>query len=266
VRLYRRSNDRPGLAEALALLSFMEFEAPPGGSHRAVAAADEALRLARDGDDRWVTIMALCANLWTVMPDLAAAKQLAQEALSITRELGVPGQEAMVLSNIGFAALEAGDYDYARSALADAIELHRTVVDDVTGFALGLGNLGLVATLQGDDQEAQSLLQEGLQTCLEHGLVRPLSEGLVALAALAARSRDHARAARLCGAAAAMACDAPSETDRKLEAEARDSGTAVLGAAGWHAEWERGRELRFEDAIADALGGRAHEEPGRQDG
>ena len=254
VRLYRRSEDASGLAEALAELSFMEFEAPAGDSHRGPAAAKEALELARGARDRWVTVLALCANLWHVVPDLAAAKRLADEALSIARELGVPGQQAMVLSNIGFAALEQGDYAYARTATAEAVALHRTVVDDVTGFAVGLGNLGLVATLQGDDQEAYAALRETLRTCLEHGLVRPLSESLVAMAALAARTADHARAARLCGAAAAMACDAPTGTDRRLEAEARESACAVLGAERWGTEWDCGHRLHFEDSITYALG------------
>jgi hypothetical protein len=160
----------------------------------------------------------------------------------------------MVLSNIGFRALEEGEYGYAREATAEAVRLHRTVVDDVTGFAVGLGNLGLVATLEREDQQAYAALRETLRTCLEHGLARPLSESLVAMAALAARTADHLRAARLCGAAAAMACDAPTGTDRKLELEAREAACAALGAERWRSEWEHGHELRFEEAIGYALG------------
>jgi non-specific serine/threonine protein kinase len=160
----------------------------------------------------------------------------------------------MVLSNIGFRAIEEGDYAYARAATAQAVALQRSRADDITGLAIGLGNLGLVATLEGDAAEARPALRECLLTCREHGLVRPLAEALVALAALAAREADHARAARLCGAASALACDAPTATDQKLQAEARESGCAALGAAGWDQEWARGRGLGFEAAIAYALG------------
>src|SRR5205814_9202638 len=138
---------------SLAELSFMEFEAPTGNGERAAAAGEEALERARAAGDPWVTLFALCANLW-LASDYAAAKRLAGEALGIAHELGVLDQRAMVLSNIGFRAIEEGDYAYARRATAEAVALHRTEVDDVTGFVIGLGNLGLVATLEGDDEEA----------------------------------------------------------------------------------------------------------------
>src|SRR4051794_37881245 len=112
-------------------------------------------------------MLALCANPWHHGPDHTAPDRLPYEAPPLAGELGVPGQEAMVLSNIGFAALEEGDYQYAREATAEAVLLHRTVVDDVTGFAVCLGNLGLVATLEDDRQQAQSALSETLRTCLE---------------------------------------------------------------------------------------------------
>jgi hypothetical protein len=51
-----------------------------------------------------------------------------------------------------------------------------------------------------------------------------------------------------------LACDAPTRTDRKLEAEARETASAALGAEQWSTEWERGRRLRFDEAIAYALG------------
>jgi predicted ATPase len=253
VQLYRGADDLPGLVQALAELSFMEFESPPGGAERAAAAGAEALSVARESGDGWAMLFALAANLW-LAPSLAAAKLLADEALSIARRLGVLDQEAMVLSNVGFRALEDGDYDYAREATAAVVALHRRAVDDVAGFAVGLGNLGLVATMRRDDREADAALRETLQTCREHGLVRPLAETMVAMAVLAARATDHTRAARLCGAAAAMACDAPTMTDRRLAAEACASASATLGEARWRSEWERGHELGFEDAIAYALG------------
>jgi tetratricopeptide (TPR) repeat protein len=237
----------------LSELSFMEFESPTGGADRADAAGQEALEVARTLDDDWVTLFALCANLW-LASDLAVARRLADDALAIARRLGVPDQQTMLLSNIGFRALEDGDYEYAHEATAEAVALHRRTVDDVAGFAVSLGNLGLVATMRGDDEEADAALRQTLLTCLEHGLARPVSEALAAMAALSARKADHERAARLCGAAAAMACDAPTTTDRKLEAEARELATAVLRSERWREEWEEGRRLRFDEAIRYALG------------
>jgi tetratricopeptide (TPR) repeat protein len=252
VRLYRRASDVAGLSQSLAELSFMEFEAPSVGPRRAEAAGREALELARAANDPWTTLFALSANVW-LAPDYDAAQRLAEEALAIARQLGVLDQQAMILSNIGFRAIEEGDYPYGRAATAEAVALLRDEVDDITGFAIGLGNLGLVATLEGEHDEAQAALDEVLRACREHGLVRPVAESLVALAALAARSAQPARAARLCGAADAMACDAPTGTDRKLQAEARETGCAALGTERWRSEWERGRELGFDDAIAYAL-------------
>jgi predicted ATPase len=253
VQLYASAGDARGEAQALAELSFMEFESPTGGESRAAVAGVESLRIARVAGDDWVTLFALCANLWLAR-DLDAAKRVADEALAIARRLGVLDQQAMLLSNIGFRALEDGDYAYAREATADAVDLHRRQVDDVAGFAVSLGNLGLVAAMSGDDQEADTALRETLKTCREHGLARPCSEALIAMAALAARAADPVRAARLCGAAASLACDAPTTTDRELEGEARGSGRAVLGDERWEREWDHGRGLGFDDAIAYALG------------
>jgi hypothetical protein len=108
--------------------------------------------------------------------------------------------------------------------------------------------------LRGDDQEAAAALRETLRTCREHGLARPRSEALIAMAALAARTSEHVRAARLCGAAASLACDAPTATDRKLDREAQESGRAALGDERWQRACDDGRRLGFDDAIAFALG------------
>jgi predicted ATPase/tetratricopeptide (TPR) repeat protein len=253
VELYRSAGDGSGLAQSMAELSFMEFESPDGGAERAAAAGLEALNVARTLDDDWVMLFALCANLW-LAPDLDAAKRVAGDALTIARRLGVLDQQTMLLSNIGFRALEDGDYAYAREATAEAVALHRRAVDDVAGFAVSLGNFGLVATVREDDEEADAALRETLRTCHEHGLARPVAEALRAMAALAARQGDHTRAARLCGAAAALAPDAPTETDQKLEAEARRSAEAVLGVDGWRAEWDEGGRLSYDAAISYALG------------
>jgi len=252
VRLYRRAADASGLCQSLALLSFMEFEVPTGDPHRGSAAGSEALALGRTNGDPWIRLFALCANIW-LAEDFAAAKRLADEALAIGRELAVPDQQAMVLSNIGFRALEEGHYAYARKATEAAVALHRGEVDNITGFAIALGNLGAVAILERDGDSAYAALREAFRTCREHGLVRPLSESLIATATLAARDGDPARAARLCGAADAMACDAGTVTHRKLEAEAREAAVAGLGEAGWRTEWDRGHELGSEEAIAYAL-------------
>ena len=105
MRLYRRGDDASGLCQSLALLSFMEFEVPTGDPERGSAAGSEALELGRENGDLWIRLFALCANLW-LASDFSAAKRLADEALTIGRELAVPDQQAMVLSNIGFRALE----------------------------------------------------------------------------------------------------------------------------------------------------------------
>lgn len=142
VRLYRGVGDARGLAKSLIRVS--EIELSSGAPGRAAEAATEGLNLARVAGEPWITAYALCAAL-NAASGLAAAKDFAEEAVAIAREI-TGTLHAMVLSNIGFAALEHSDCEYARTAVAEAVALHRTAVDDAGGYIVSLTNFGLVAT------------------------------------------------------------------------------------------------------------------------
>jgi tetratricopeptide (TPR) repeat protein len=250
VRLYRGVGDARGLAKSLIRVSEMELSS--GAPERAAEAATEGLNLARVAGEPWITAYALCAAL-NAASGLAAAKDFAEEAVAIAREIGDQTLQAMVLSNIGFAALEHSDCEYARTAVAEAVALHRTAVDDAGGYIVSLTNFGLVATVEGRNQEAERALHGVLEACLRPGLLYGVSEVLVAVAALASRASAHARAARLCGAAEALTIESPPRTQHRLCAEATASGRAALGDNRWDQEFAPGRQLGFEDAIGYAL-------------
>jgi predicted ATPase/class 3 adenylate cyclase len=243
VRLYRAAGDLAGAAEATTMLSFVEGSI--GHATRAAAAADAGLELARASGDRWVTAFALCGCAAHCLPGLATARNHAQQGMAIAKEIGDQNLLAILKSNTGFRALEEGDLEYARQQTVDAVALHRSLGDDIAGFATSVVNLGLAATLDGRDHEASSELREAVGICFEYGLIRPLSEALQAMAVLACRGADHVRAARLSGAAEATKVEPTSRTEEILRAEARDAAQAVLGEQAWRRERDWGYRLEF---------------------
>jgi predicted ATPase len=251
VRLYREVRDDTGAAEALAMLSFVEDSA--GHADRAAAVASESLELARKAGDDWVTALALCAKF--SFGDFAPARALAEEAIAIARDAEDNELLAILKSNIGFRALEEGELDYARQLTSDAVTLQRDA-GEISGFVISLPNLGLIETLEGRDRDADTTLREVLATCFEYGLVRPLSEALVAMAVLASRALDHVRAARLCGAAEASSVEPPSRSEERLHAEAREAAVAALGEDIWRRERDGGRAMSFTALRAYALADR----------
>jgi tetratricopeptide (TPR) repeat protein len=243
VRLYRAARDLAGAAEAMTMLSFVEGSI--GNVTRAATAADAGLDLARVSGDRWVTAFALCGCAAHGLSDLATARDLAEQGMAIAEEIGDQNLLAILKANTGFRALEEGDLGYARQETVDAISLHRSLGDDVAGFATAMTNLGLIATLDGRNAEAASGLQEAAAICFEYGLIRPLSEALQAMAVLASRGRDHIRSARLTGAAEASVVEHPSHTGEILRAEASEAAQAALGEEAWRRERDWGYRLDF---------------------
>jgi len=253
VRLARAAGDVPLLACSLLEVAYAADEVE--NRREAMTAHAEALELARSAGDEWVTALALGANLdYSPFPDALAR---ASEAEMRFRQLGDHNQVSSVLSNIGFVALEQGDYTLARRLIREAVALHESVVDNVLLLAVSVANLGLVAVLEGNDEEARVALRKALQICLEQGLIRPVSEALVAVAALAARRSEFDSAARLAGAAAGLTVERSTRTQARLEAEVRGLAHPALGEGAWRREWERGHAMRFEEAIAYALADQA---------
>ena len=102
-------------------------------------------------------------------------------------------------------------------------------------------------------------LAEALGFARKRGDKRLAAESLGGLAAVAALEEEHARAARLWGAAHGLrqALGAPaSPVEQTLLDARRPAVRAALGDERFDAEWEEGRRLDFEAALGYAVRGR----------
>src|SRR4051794_13944816 len=150
------------------------------------------------------------------------------------------------------AVLFAGDED-ALKFVKRALPLIRELEDPYLWMMLQ-GNLGLAALFTGDDETADAAFREELRLCRELVVLPFASEGLVGMAALAARRGEHRQAARLVGASEAHRYGQPQDAvDARLEATFFEETRQRCGRGTWDSEVGGGAGLSFEDAINEAL-------------
>ena len=229
--------------------------------------------------------------------DNAAA--LHEEAMRVYREMGHNKGVSASLRELGFVAYEQGDYEHAVRlheqslalarefgttfgiawsirALADAVreqgDLRRARCcwkrawlclvskEHAWGIARTLASLGSVACEAGEYARASRLYEESFELGRRMGLNHTILLCLEGLARVAVAQERMERAARLCGAAAALREDRGwplppakrAEHDRTVTA-----ARAVLGEDAFTAAWAKGHALPLEEAIRDTLLGKS---------
>jgi tetratricopeptide (TPR) repeat protein len=245
-------------ARALASMSYHAWV--QGDNERAVAAAEEALALARSQQAGWAAGGALL-TLGTVAADggdLERATTYYEESVARLRAAGEPWFAAGGLTNLGAIALDQGDLKRATACCEECLAFaQRTGADHPEGSALAC--LADVARRRGDLVGAESLGRAQLLVRQRQGATGYLAgslEGLALTAAAASEGAQAERAARLLGAAAALrervgALRGPRQGDvERMAAPAR----AALGEDRWAAVYAEGWALSLEEAIAEALG------------
>jgi len=128
---------------------------------------------------------------------------------------------------------------------------------------------GLSVWQQGDSDRATHLLQEGLRLSRLVDDPRGAAWCLQALAWIAAEQRDERRAAVLLGAAERLwhsmgSPPLPFPNLSRYQQDCERRVRAVLGDRGFDAEVKYGRELKFADAVAFALGETVHSAVSRE--
>jgi DNA-binding CsgD family transcriptional regulator len=193
--------------------------------------------------------------------DYARAIPLLEASAREWDALGDPARAAIALYFLGQAALDHEDGPRADALFEEA--LHRFRQGGYTwGVSGSLHQLGEVAAMRGDTTAAAAYYAESLagtgsaENVVRTGSRENLVGKLVATARLAAvRGRPEA-AARLFGAAAALA-DTIGYVRRPPEQERLERDAAVaraaLGDAGFEASWTAGQTLRDEQAVTEAM-------------
>jgi predicted ATPase/class 3 adenylate cyclase len=197
-------------------------------------------------------LLARAAELAYRQSDYPATLALAEESLTICREVGDKQGAAAALIKLGNTATEGGDYVTASGYLAEALMIWRELKDK-HGTARALISLGWAALRPGDYQLANERLEEALTISRELEDTRSIGFELSGLGEVALREGDYARARQL--------LEESLELRRQL---GNKWGVGVsLGTLGWVAihegDWKRavarlGESLEVRQEIGDKGG------------
>ncbi|HEV2072577.1 MAG TPA: LuxR C-terminal-related transcriptional regulator [Thermomicrobiales bacterium] len=269
------SNGRALAERALALPgsgpSALRAEASYGAGSLAMGQADYAaaqlhgeagLALASEIDDPFWTGMPLnlLGNAARLQGDYGKARARYEPALALYRNLGrtrpfARHAAAMVLVSLGTVAYAEGDLEEAIVRNQEALTIWRDR-QDLWGQGTALINLGAVASRQGELCLAESHYRESILCNQTTGDRAGIGEGLAGLALVAASRGLSERAVRLFAAAEAIREVAGTPNAAMIPADRKWVMTAVktrLGADAFAAEWETGKALTAEDAVAEAM-------------
>ncbi len=170
------------------------------------------------------------------------AEQAGSRAIEIVRGLGDRRRLALALSNAGYTALQRGRLEEARRHFEEALAL-AIEVDDAEATSLARQNLGLLLVLAGELDRAEKLSVEGLAWAVETREYIGVLAGLVALAAIRARTGELEESGRLLGLVDAelqardyvldpVEAEVRKETRERLEKELDQSRLDPAMAAG----------------------------------
>jgi non-specific serine/threonine protein kinase len=255
--LLMRAGDAPPDLRARALNGAGVLAREQGDIDEAVRLIERGLALRRALGDE-ADIAASLNSLGTVVSgrgDYDRARTLYEEALAMQRTLGNRHAVAAALANLGVVARRQGALDRAVALSEEGVAVLREV-GDTHSVATALQNLGSIHRDQGALERSAARYRESL------ALYAEVQDRLVAtrcvegLGMVAALRGDAARAARLCGAAAAQraAIGAPLQAGGRAAVErAAALARSALGGEAFTAAWTGGEALSLEEAIADAL-------------
>ena len=177
------------------------------------------------------------------------AREIAIEGLAT---VAGPRGRASVLELQMLAALELGEMAEALAAGSEALALVQER-GDLEMTSLLLSSLAEIAWRAGDFQVAASRQLESLSLGLQAGRRRDIAFGYIMAARLAAADGQSETATRLQGSGDQLLEDAGASlypTDAKLRDELLASCREELGPTQFDAEYQRGRALEAEVAVA----------------
>ncbi len=186
-------------------------------------AADGFWRENGEGESRLRAVVSL-RRFWQIHGHLAEGRRMIEDALAQN-----PGADPLLrvhaVNSVGLLAAEQGDFEAARAAFEQALELAGEIGEQAETAGI-LANLGNLAFFEGDTSEARRLYGESLETAL---LVGDLRRQAVARDNLGALELDEDRpkqAATLFEEAIASA--RASGDEHQVASSLRSLGTALL--------------------------------------
>jgi predicted ATPase len=172
-----------------------------GRYERATALAEESLTLFRQLGDKLGMARALITLTATAASqgDLEKAKNLIAEGLPYSLDAGDKSEIASALNQSGEVARSRGDYDAARSFYEKSLTISRDVGGQ-RAIAAVLRNLAAVKLVQSDYRRGETLLRELLSICRELKHREGMIVDFIGFAGVAIARGQQNRAARILGA------------------------------------------------------------------
>jgi tetratricopeptide (TPR) repeat protein len=233
-----------------------------GRPEQAIQALQESVVILEAAGDQETLASALSGqglvDLSIGKPAQAAARF--ERALVLSRNLPAGALASRnvttALNGLAQVALGRGDVESAARLFAECEAVARAAQDAFT-LSTGLNSQALMAYLQHDDSRVERLLRESVPLSAALRDIWATYQGLVCLAAAAARQMRSAQAARLFGAIEAL-CEATAlrpidPVIRAVYEEGLATARATLGDEGFEAEWAVGRTLSLDQTVAQLL-------------
>jgi tetratricopeptide (TPR) repeat protein len=186
------------------------------------------------------------------------ARASLEEATKLSIDQGERRNVANCNLGLGMLARFEGDPTQAREHLEDALETFRELLDPYwVAFTELL--IGQIDRFEGNDRDAEKRYRSSLTASCQHDFLMLATSVLYAFADLALLRGQHERAIRLAGASDALR--EPFGDKSPLEkASVTDIPAAVrplMGEAAAEANYQKGLEMEFEEAVAYAMQQRA---------
>jgi predicted ATPase/DNA-binding SARP family transcriptional activator/DNA-binding CsgD family transcriptional regulator/Flp pilus assembly protein TadD len=255
LRLYRRSNDRRGVANALGDLGSLMLDR--GDYAQATSLLEESLALHRQLGSREDVIGVLdsLGVLASAKGDPEQSMAYFSEALGLSRGTGNVRRTAASLGNLGITMLVRGDPDRATAMLDESLVLFREI-GDISNVAIGLMYSALAALTRGDHERVRVLSKESLKLLQKAEDKQHVADCLEIMAGAAAAWNRAQRAARLWGAAESIREEIGvhlQPEDRKVLDPYLAAARLSLGDVAWLVALAEGRAMKPEQAIEYAL-------------
>lgn len=216
----------------------------------------QALEVSRKAGDQRQAAWALVLQSVTVLDEPERASALAEEGLSLFRELDDQAGMASGFNALGEIARVNGQDEQAKRHYEQAMALADRM-GNIRRKYVSLLNMSYIAQHERDHERAIALLHQVMGLAREMKNDNDMAKGLQVLSGSLAAVGEAERAARLLGAAdvAMERMGAFVEPSDQPELERNIAAVhARLDAAAFQAAWAAGAQMTLEQAVADALG------------
>jgi predicted ATPase/class 3 adenylate cyclase len=253
--LFRASNDAAGIAACLAHLA--RAEALHGRFEQAEQLGVEAIRTAQRAGDERALAFALSMNAIAVSGYENVAPRAATAVVHL-RAVGDLFGLVWLCSNVGYLATAERRYADGLRWFSEGMECACQLDDPWAVFFIRT-NMALAKLFLNDLDQAERGFGEALALCQDAGAEDVVVETLLGLAAVAALRGDHARSARLAGAALGHAYPERTTEEEtiwsRIGAEILTPARERYGREGWDHAAREGAALSVQEAVELALAG-----------